>query len=157
VDYTTVLKALFAIAAQFLPDFNSDKDKYLREALFGPEHPHRSGRAGIGAEPASIDQSLPGFGPFGTTGAHCFNPNAPAYVRIAALIAVRKQYPVLRYGRQYHRPVSNFSVPFALPSAGELIAWSRVLDDEEALCVVNGNGAAARGADVAGRFVFERL
>ena len=31
---------------------------------------------------------------------------------------------------------------------GELIAWSRLLDDEEALCIVNGNGAATRGGDV---------
>jgi hypothetical protein len=31
---------------------------------------------------------------------------------------------------------------------GEIIAWSRILDDEEMLCVVNGHGTAARGADV---------
>jgi hypothetical protein len=31
---------------------------------------------------------------------------------------------------------------------GELIAWSRILDDEELLCVVNGHGTAPRGADV---------
>ena len=29
---------------------------------------------------------------------------------------------------------------------GELIAWSRILDDEEALCIVNGHGAEYRGA-----------
>jgi hypothetical protein len=28
-----------------------------------------------------------------------------------------------------------------LPSQGELIAWSRILDDEETLCIVNGHGA----------------
>jgi hypothetical protein len=95
-----------------------------------------------------LDPALPGFGPFGTAGAHCFNPDAPAYVRIAALIDVRRRYPVLRYGRQYQRPISNFGAPFALPGGGELIAWSRLLDDEEALCVVNGNGVAARGGDV---------
>ncbi len=31
---------------------------------------------------------------------------------------------------------------------GELLAWSRILDDEEAVCVVNTHGTAARGADV---------
>jgi hypothetical protein len=31
---------------------------------------------------------------------------------------------------------------------GELLAWSRLLDDEEALCVVNTHGLEARGADV---------
>ncbi len=35
-----------------------------------------------------------------------------------------------------------------MPEAGELLAWSRILDDEEALCVVNVNGEALRGADV---------
>ncbi len=132
---------------QFVPEFGST-DRYLREAMFGPEHPHRPGRAGIGTAPANLDASLPGFGPFGTTGAHCFDTASPAYVRIAALAAVRKTYPVLRYGRQYLRPVSNFGAPFSPPGAGELIAWSRVLDDEEALCVVNGNGGSGRGGDV---------
>jgi hypothetical protein len=64
------------------------------------------------------------------------------------LIAVRKAVPVLRYGRQYLRPISNFGALFALPPAGELIAWSRFLDDEEALCVVNGHGTATRGGQV---------
>jgi hypothetical protein len=31
---------------------------------------------------------------------------------------------------------------------GELIAWSRILDDEEALCIVNGHGNEKRGGDV---------
>jgi hypothetical protein len=29
-----------------------------------------------------------------------------------------------------------------------LIAWSRMLDDEEALCIVNGHGTQSRGGDV---------
>jgi hypothetical protein len=61
---------------------------------------------------------------------------------------VRKNFPVLRYGRQYQRPISNFGLPFAMPPAGELIAWSRILDDEEALCIVNGHGNEVRGGDV---------
>jgi hypothetical protein len=124
-------------------------DRYLREAMFGPAHPHLSGNAGRAAGDAGLDLNLPGFGPFGTSGAHCFNPQAVAYVRIAALTAVRRQYPVLRYGRQYQRPISNFGAPFALPPNGELIGWSRILDDEEALCIINGNGTQNRGADVA--------
>jgi hypothetical protein len=55
---------------------------------------------------------------------------------------------VLRQGRQYQRPISNFGAPFGLAPAGELITWSRILDDEEALCVVNGHGNARRGGDV---------
>jgi glycosidase len=137
---------------KFLPDYgvgNPPPDKYLREAMFGPEHPRRPGLAGLTAGSAGFDPGMPGFGPFGTSGAHCFNSQAPAYVRIAALNAVRAQFPSLRYGRQYQRPISNFGADFALPLAGEFIAWSRILDDEEALCVVNGHGTETRGGDVA--------
>jgi len=139
-----------ALREQFLPDLNPDTgtDKFLREAMFGPEHPLKQGRAGLPNGKASVDPSLPGFGPFGTVGRHCFDPKSAAYTRIAALLDVRKRFPVLRTGRQYQREISNFGAPFALPPAGELIAWSRILDDEEALCIVNGNGVARRGADV---------
>ena len=132
----------------FLPDYGAGPDKYLREAMFGPAHPRLGGLAGAAEGRAGLDDSLPGFGPFGTAGHHCFDPGAAAYVRIAALAAVRRAFPALRYGRQYPRPISNFGAPFARPPAGELIAWSRILDDEEALCVVNGHGAAARGGEV---------
>jgi len=129
---------------QFLPDYNQGNpppDKYLRETMFGPEHPLLSGAEGL-------DKNLPGFGAFGTTGNHCFDPGNPAFVRIAALTEVRKAIPVLRYGRQYQRQISNFGASFALPPGGELIAWSRILDDEEALCVVNGHGTQSRGGQV---------
>jgi hypothetical protein len=48
----------------------------------------------------------------------------------------------------YPRPLSLFGQPFALPAAGELICWSRVLDADEALCIVNGHGTQARGGEV---------
>jgi glycosidase len=123
-------------------------DRFLREAMFGPVHPRKDGLAGIGAATTSIDTSLPGFGAFGTAGAHCFNSKSPAYIRIAALLTVRAHFPVLRYGRQYLRPISNLGAPFALAAAGELITWSRILDDEEMLCIVNGHGTQNRGGDV---------
>ena len=61
---------------------------------------------------------------------------------------VNSAFPVLRYGRQYPRDLSNFGTPAAAAAAGELIAWSRILDDEEALCIVNGHGTENRGGDV---------
>ncbi len=122
-------------------------DRFLREAMFGPVNPRKDRAANIGS--LAMDTSMPGFGAFGTVGAHCFNPKSAAYVRIAALAGIRAQFPALRYGREYLRPISNFGAPFALPPGGELIAWSRILDDEEMLCIVNGNGAQNRGADVA--------
>lgn len=120
-------------------------DRYLREAMFGPLNPRKAGRDGL---TGGRDLDLPGFGPFGTAGAHCFDPAFPTYRRIAALAAARRQFPVLRQGRQYQRPISLFGGPFMLQGAGEIIAWSRILSDEEALCVVNSHGGAARGGDV---------
>ena len=131
----------------WLPEWGTS-DRYLREAMFGPEHPRQSGRSGLQALPASLDATLPGFGPFGTAGQHCFDEDSPAYVRIAALAAVRQQYPVLRDGRQYLRPTSFLGRPFDVYGPGEIMAWSRILDDEEALCIVNGHGTEQRGADV---------
>jgi hypothetical protein len=136
---------------QYLPDYNAGSpppDKYLREAMFGPEHPRKAGAAGIGSGADVLDTTMVGFGPFGTSGAHAFDAGAPAFVRIAALARVRQEYPVLRYGRLYPRQISPLGGPFVESGAGELIAWSRILDEEEALCIVNGHGGAVRGADV---------
>ena len=138
---------------QFLSDYNAGKprsDKYLREAMFGAEHPRRSGRDGLPtAGAAGFDSSLPAFGAFGTVGHHCFDDAAPAYVRIRHLIDVRKRFPVLRYGRQYLRPIAAPGGGAATASVGgQILAWSRILDDEEALCVVNGNGSQSQSADV---------
>lgn len=132
---------------RFLPDWTGS-DRYLREAMFGPAEPRRDGRAGLPAPPAGLDPAFPGFGPFGTAGHHCFNPKSSAYVRIAAVNAVRQRFPVLRSGRQYPRPISYLNKPFGIYGPGEIIAWSRLLDDEEALCVLNVHGTDTRGADV---------
>ncbi len=132
---------------RWLPNWGSH-DRYLREAMFGPEHPLHSGRAGLPGAPAGLDPDLPGFGPFGTAGRHCFDEGNRSFRRIAALIALRAAYPALRHGRQYLRPVSFLGRPFGFYGGGELFAWSRMLDDEELLCVLNPHGNAARGADV---------
>ncbi len=123
-------------------------DRYLREAMFGPRHPRQDGLAGMDPGPGGLDQTLPGFGPFGTAGHHCFNSQSPAYKRIAELTALRKAFPVLRHGRQYLRSIRFLSIPFGVYGGGEIIAWSRILDSEEALCVLNPNGTESRGADV---------
>jgi glycosidase len=133
----------------WLPDWGGH-DRYLREAMFGPRFPRAEGRAGVpdlgGGD--GLDHELPGFGPFGTAGAHCFDPGCPLYLRTAAMTAIRSDFPVLRAGRQYVRPVSVFGEPFDSARAGELLGWSRILVDEEALCVLNTNGSASRGANV---------
>jgi glycosidase len=130
----------------WLPEWKGS-DRYLREAMFGPAHPRKSGRDGL-ARADFLDKKLPGFGPFGTAGRHCFDEKSPAWARIAALAALRKEFPVLRYGRQYLRPFSFLGLPFDFYGPGEIVAWSRILDDEEAVCVLNAHGAEPRGADI---------
>jgi len=128
---------------KWLPGWKTS-DQYLREAMFGPEHPRASGTDAL----HSLDMDLPGFGPFGTAGHHCFDPNHPVYRRIAAAAAIRREYPALRSGRQYLRCTSFLNKPFDVYGSGEIIAWSRILADEELLCVLNTNGTETRGADV---------
>lgn len=131
----------------YLPGWKGS-DRYLREAMFGPEHPRREGRAGLLPHPGGLDPDEPGFGPFGTAGAHCFDGDFPTYLGMAALNAVRRRYGSLRLGRQYLRPTAFLGREFAVHGPGEIVAWSRILDDEEALCIVNAHGTEERGADV---------
>ena len=76
--------------------------------MFGPEHPRKRGYDGLAESPSFLDTNLPGFGPFGTAGFHCFDPQSQEYVRIVAVAALRRDYPALRYGRQCARPISLF-------------------------------------------------
>jgi glycosidase len=122
-------------------------DRFLREAMFGPSHPRAAHDADLDTQVLEQDDTLPGFGPFGTFGTHAFDTTSPAYRRIEALCSARTRHPVLRIGRQYQRPIRVFG-EFALPGAGELVAWSRILDTDEAIVVVNPNGEAARGGQV---------
>jgi glycosidase len=134
-------------------------DIYTREAMFGPDHPRRSGEDGLtkfadGSEGTEDLKLMPGFGPFGTSGHHCFDENHPVYKRIATLTAVRQdpRYPSLRDGRQYLRAISIFNdnpeFKEGIPRKGELVAWSRILSSEQTICIVNPNGTGARGAEI---------
>ncbi|MBD0277754.1 MAG: alpha-amylase [Flavisolibacter sp.] len=129
-------------------DNNNFADRYLREAMFGPDHPRAHHGNDIQTQLNNKDISLPGFGPFGTFGKHCFDSGSPAYVRIAHLCSIRAQYAILRIGRQYKRKIRVFGPGFSFPKAGELVAWSRILDYQEAICIVNPNGQTSRGGDV---------
>lgn len=46
------------------------------------------------------------------------------------------------------RPVSFLGRSFDVYGPGEIVAWSRILDDEEAVCILNGHGTQMRGGDV---------
>jgi glycosidase len=131
-------------------DPNNSGDRYLREAMFGPEHPRGDFRQDIEQQLNTKDITLPGFGPFGTCGKHCFDITSPSYIRIASLCKVRSRYLVFCLGRQYPRQIRNFNKEFDFPMAGEIVAWSRILDHQEALCIVNpnGNDNALLGGDI---------
>lgn len=129
-------------------DFN---DRYLRETMFGPEHPliDVEDSSNFGSNINTLDTSIPGFGAFGTYGKHCFDTMSPAYVRIAALCQTRSKNPVLRSGRQFARQIRLPGTGFDnFPAAGELVAWSRIMDSREAVCIVNPNGQDFRGGDI---------
>jgi glycosidase len=129
-------------------DGGNHGDRYLREAIFGPKHPRAEHTHDLPTQLSQADTSLPGFGPFGTAGKHCFDPESPAYVRIAHLCEVRKKHMALKIGRQYARQVRLPHTGFEFPASGEIVAWSRILSTQEALVVVNANGREARGGDV---------
>jgi hypothetical protein len=92
------------------------------------------------------------FGAAGTTGCHFFNPDHPTYLRIGAIARLRKAEDyvgrTLRMGICYPRETSFCGHPYAIPGAGELFAWSRILADHEVLMVLNTNGVEPRGAEV---------
>ncbi|MHC1741801.1 MAG: alpha-amylase family glycosyl hydrolase [Syntrophobacteraceae bacterium] len=121
-------------------------DWLLREAMFGPKHPRKSGFAGVQGE---LDRSLPGFGVEGTSNSHVFDREHPAYRRIRALTAIRKRYLAATRGRQYPRDVSTDGGPFTMPQPGSLVAWSRIHDHNELLILVNTNGVAPQRGRVA--------
>jgi glycosidase len=112
-------------------------DRYIREAMFGGS-----------------------FGAFETAGCHFFDPDHPSYLRIAAIARIRNRQDqigrALRRGRVYLRETSFLGRPFAVPGRGELVAWSRLLHDQEVLVALNASGADSRGADVTVHGPFHR-
>ncbi|MCC7355757.1 MAG: alpha-amylase, partial [Anaerolineae bacterium] len=105
------------------------EDRYVRESMFGGT-----------------------FGAFETSGCHFFDPQHPTYLRIASIARLRNQKNLtglaLRRGRQYLRETSFLGRPFSAPGRGELVAWSRVLHDQEVLVAINTHGTEDRGAEV---------
>jgi len=128
---------------QILPDRFSDGLEGERP-LFDRDNP----------ESFRMRESMFG-GPFGalaTSGCHFFDTSHPTYLRIAAIGRLRRQEdPIgrtIRLGICYRRETSICGAPFALPGAGEVFAWSRVLPYHEVLVAMNTHGLEARGGDV---------
>ena len=105
------------------------EDRFIREAMFGGS-----------------------FGAFETAGCHFFDARHPAYQRIAAIARVRLRQDqiglALRRGRQYQRETSISGAAFELPGAGELLAWSRIVHQQEVVVIINSHGTEDRSAEV---------
>jgi glycosidase len=97
-------------------DGGSDRDDdYVRESMFGGD-----------------------WGAFGAESGHFFNSNRPAYQAISAIARLRRDLPVLRYGRQYFQQISHDGRQFEDPvRTGCVFAFSRVLDTVAVVVVVN--------------------
>lgn len=120
-----VLAAAYLLTAQGVPchyygteqgfDGGGSDDSYIRECMFGGS-----------------------WGAFNSAGCHFFNPEHEIYQSIRAVASVRAAQPALRYGRQYFREISGNGIDFGHPNDGRCtLAYSRILDTEEVLIVMN--------------------
>ena len=95
-------------------------DRYIREAMFGGN-----------------------FGAFRSRNRHCFDEDQnPIPGELAKIAKVRQQEVALRRGRQYLRQISGDGTSFGFPRIMDgrmrsIVAWSRILDQQEVLAAVN--------------------
>lgn len=88
------------------------------------------GLHGAGTDPA-VREALWGIAP-------TFPQTTSFYSEIQKIVAVRNTQPALRYGRFYFRPISGDNTNFGVsPYPGGVLAWSRILNDQEVLIVAN--------------------
>jgi len=71
---------------------------------------------------------------------NAFDTNHPFYKAIRRLSDIRDTQPALRYGRLYFRPISGDGVHFgASPFAPGVLAFSRILNNQEVLVIASAN------------------
>jgi hypothetical protein len=69
-----------------------------------------------------------------------FDRENPFYQAIRQIAQVRESQPALRYGRQYFRPISGDGRQFGFSNfPGGILAFSRILSDQEVVVVANTN------------------
>ena len=89
------------------------------------------GLHGAGTDPAEREALWGGPG---------FNATNPFYLQIQKAAAVRATQAALRYGRFYFRPISGDKRTFGISNiAPGVLAFSRILNDQEVLVVANFN------------------
>jgi glycosidase len=78
-----------------------------------------------------------------------FNEGSAYYKQIQSMTAVRRSRPALRYGRFYFRPISGDGVNFGLSELPHgVLAFSRILNDDEILVVANSSIDTEQSLDV---------
>ena len=98
------------------------------------------GLHGAGSDPA-VREAI-----WGETG---FPTTSPFYLAIQQLSALRNSEPALRYGRYYFRQVSGDQVHFGFsPYNGGVLAWSRILADQERTIIANTSATAQQDLSV---------
>lgn len=99
------------------------------------------GLHGAGPNPA-VREALWGIAP-------TFPQNSTFYAPIQQIALVRSAQCALRYGRFYFRPISGDSVNFGVSTIQPgILAWSRILYDQEILIVANTNTTQSSAVDV---------
>lgn len=92
------------------------------------------GLHGSGQQSEAVREALWGGPGFGTDDTY--------YEDVAAIAAIRKESPALRYGRFYFRPISGDAKNFGVsPYLNGTLAFSRILMDQEILVVANTDTA----------------
>jgi glycosidase len=98
------------------------------------------GLHGAGSDPAVREALWGGPG---------FNEQASFYREIQKIAAVRARQPALRYGRFYFRPVSGDGQTFGVSSFAQgVLAFSRILNDEEMIVLANTSPSQGQSLDV---------
>jgi glycosidase len=78
-----------------------------------------------------------------------FDKNSFFYQQISRIAAVRNARPALRYGRFYFRPISGNHKDFGVSTfAKGIVAFSRILNDEEVIIVANTSTTDSGDVDV---------
>jgi glycosidase len=78
-----------------------------------------------------------------------FDENNFFYKEFRKMALVRVNRPSLRYGRFYFRPISGNSHDFAISSLQPgVLAFSRILNDEETVIVANADGKFGASLDI---------
>jgi glycosidase len=80
---------------------------------------------------------------------NAFDRNSAFYQAIAKLAVLRNASPVLRYGRYYFRPIAGDGTHFGISTtAPGVLAFSRILNDQEVLIVANTDTQAGWTGEV---------